>query len=117
MYISSGLTIFVLLLQSLAVHSIVFSVPHQLASLFKMEEEVVNMLKMATGFYKSSSLDLYLQTYQPRFNQLAAFSDLEQVRQMVVSNYFLLIIFSSVRKSILQGCWWTWWATPSMSTA
>ena len=56
-----------------------FSVPHQLASLFKMEEEVVNMLKMATGFYKSNSLDLYLQTCQPRFNQLAAFSDLEQV--------------------------------------
>ena len=72
-------TIILLLLKTSLVYSIVFSVPHQLASLFKMEEELVSKLKMATGFYKSDTLDLYLSTCEPRFAQLASLSDLTQV--------------------------------------
>ena len=56
----------------------VFSLPHQLARLFKMEEELIVTLRMATGFYKSETLDLYLETCEPRFKQLSLpdFSDL-----------------------------------------
>jgi hypothetical protein len=68
-----------LILKISLVSSIVFSVPHQLASLFKMEEQLVDRLNLATEFYKSKTLDLYLQTCEPRFNQLPAFRDLEQV--------------------------------------
>ena len=68
-----------LILKISLVSSIVFSVPHQLASLFKMEEQLVDRLNMATEVYKSKTSDLYLQTCKPRFKQLPAFRDLEQV--------------------------------------
>lgn len=75
--------ILILLLGGSQVDSIVFSVPHQLASLFKMEEELVLTLKMATGFYKSETLELYLQTCEPRFSQLPLpdFSDLNPLSE------------------------------------
>jgi len=43
-----------------------------------MEEELIVTLRMATGFYKSETLDLYLETCEPRFKQLPLpdFSDL-----------------------------------------
>ena len=69
----------ILLFTSSIVNSIVFSVPHQLASLFRMEEKLVSKLKMATSFYNSDTLDLYLSTCEPRFAQLASLSDLTQV--------------------------------------
>jgi len=75
--------IVILLVMASLVQSLVFSVPHQLAKLFKMEEELMLTLKMATGFYKSETLDLYLQTCEPRFKQvpLPDFSDLHPLSE------------------------------------
>ena len=61
------------------VNATVFSVPHQLASLFRMEEKLVSKLKLATGLYKSDTLDLYLTTCKPRFAQLPSLSNLPEV--------------------------------------
>ena len=84
--------VLLLILKISLVSSIVFSVPHQLASLFKMEDQLVDRLNIATEFYKSKALDLYLQTCEPRFKQLPAFSDLEQVKISFKMNFSTIFI-------------------------
>jgi hypothetical protein len=90
------LTTLLLLLKTNILHYIVFSMPHQLVSLFKMEEELVYKLNMATRLYKSDTLDLYLQTCQPRFNQLPAFSHLQQVLQTIFSKLCAFLFLARV---------------------
>ena len=41
-----------------------------MAKLFRMEEEIIRILRMATMVYKSQALDLYLETCEPRLKQI-----------------------------------------------
>ena len=71
--------VLVLFLKASLVSCIVFSVPHQLATLFKMEEDLVDLLKKSGVIFKSKTLELYFETCQPRFEELPAFTNLEEV--------------------------------------
>ena len=54
----------------------VFSLPHKMAKLFRMEEEIISTLRSASGLYKSRNLDFYLKTCEPRIKQLPFLEDL-----------------------------------------
>ena len=63
------------------VHSLVFSLPHKMAKLFRMEEEIISTLRSATGLYKSRTLDFYLETCEPRIKQLPFLEDLNHLSE------------------------------------
>ena len=69
----------VLFFQFSHVSSTVFSAPHKLASLFKMEEKLVDLLNVASMTYTSETLFLYLQSSLPSGRQLSAFKYNNQV--------------------------------------
>jgi len=73
----SLLSIILLLLLCTTVDSLVFSHPHQIAKLFRMEEKLIRILRIAnTGAYKSQAIDMYLETCEPRLQQIPLdFSD------------------------------------------
>jgi len=52
-----------------------------MAKLFRMEEELISTLMLATGIYKSRNLDLYLQTCEPRLKQLPLQEDLNHLSE------------------------------------
>jgi len=90
MYLVS--TIIFIISQPLLVRCIVFSVPHQLARLFMIEEELVSILRITTEYYKSDFVDLYLDTCKPRFNQLAPFNSSAKEK----SNYLAKVLVDLV---------------------
>ena len=60
---------YLLLLCSTA-NALLLNPPRQIAKWFKMEEDLVLILRMATRIHKSEALTLYLETCEPRFKQL-----------------------------------------------
>ena len=60
---------YLLLLCSTA-NALLLNPPHLIAKWFKMEEELIINLRMATRIHKSEALTLYLETCEPRLKQL-----------------------------------------------
>ena len=76
------------------VSSTVFSAPHKLASLFKMEEQVLDLLHNSSLSYAKESISLYHNACQPRFKQIPRSRRKDQV----------LVIKSTIGlKQALQG--------------
>ena len=65
-----SLTINLLILLCSTVNALVFSYPNQLAKLFKMEEEIILILRNETRLYNNKAIDLYLETCEPRVKQI-----------------------------------------------
>ena len=59
--------------------STVFSAPHKLASLFKMEEELLDLLNNSSLSDRSESISKYLHSSESRFRQIAEGSSKNQV--------------------------------------
>jgi len=84
------LTINLLILLCSTVNALVFSYPNQLAKLFKMEEDIISILRMETWLYKDKAIDLYLENCEPRIKEMPLeFSDLHHLNE---SEYLVKIL-------------------------